>query len=160
MTDRTQGSIVIDAPAEAVMAAIADFPRYPEWVTAAEEVSVLSADGQGRAAQVRFVVDAGMLRDTYELEYSWEPGGRAVSWELLTSTLQRAQHGRYDLRPEPHGSATTVTYTLEVALQIPMLGMLRRKAEKAITDTALRELKRHVENQVDAAHRNDGPAAK
>ena len=46
-----------------------------------------------------------------------------------------------------------MTYTLEVALQIPMLGMLRRKAEKTITDTALKELKRYVEGQAAA-----GPA--
>jgi ribosome-associated toxin RatA of RatAB toxin-antitoxin module len=151
MSDRTQGSIVIDAPAAEVMAAIADFPRYPEWVSAANEVTVLATGADGRAERVRFALDAGVLRDTYELQYSWEPGDRAVSWELISSTLQRAQHGRYDLRAD--GDRTTVTYTLEVTLQIPMLGMLRRKAEKTITDTALRELKRHVEGQ-----RTAGPA--
>jgi len=45
----------------------------------------------------------------------------------------------------PAGDATTVTYTLSVELNIPMIGMLRRKAEKIIIDTALKELKRRVE---------------
>ena len=41
--------------------------------------------------------------------------------------------------------STTVTYNLSVELSIPMIGMLRRKAEKIIIDTALKELKRRVE---------------
>jgi len=40
-----------------------------------------------------------------------------------------------------------VTYTLSVELNIGMLGMFRRKAEKMIMDTALRELKRRVESE-------------
>ena len=67
MSDRTQGTIVIEAPAERVLAAIADFPRYPEWVSAANEVTVLAEDAQGRAERVKFLLDAGVLRDTYEL---------------------------------------------------------------------------------------------
>jgi hypothetical protein len=39
-----------------------------------------------------------------------------------------------------------VTYTLEVELSIGMLGMFRRKAEKMIMDTALKQLKRRVES--------------
>ena len=38
-----------------------------------------------------------------------------------------------------------MTYTLAVELSIGMLGMFKRKAEKMIMDTALRELKRRVE---------------
>ena len=39
-----------------------------------------------------------------------------------------------------------MTYTLEVELSIGMLGMFRRKAEKMIMDTALKQLKRRVES--------------
>jgi hypothetical protein len=45
----------------------------------------------------------------------------------------------------PSGASTSVTYSLSVELAIPMIGMLRRKAEKIIIDQALRELKRRVE---------------
>jgi hypothetical protein len=38
-----------------------------------------------------------------------------------------------------------VTYQLAVELNMPMLGMFRRKAEKVIIDTALKELKKRVE---------------
>jgi hypothetical protein len=36
-------------------------------------------------------------------------------------------------------------YTLSVDLGIPLLGSLRRKAERVVMDTALKELKRRVE---------------
>ena len=53
-------------------------------------------------------------------------------------------------RPRRHtlravGDQTEVTYNLSVDLAIPMLGMLKRKAEKVIMDTALKELKKRVE---------------
>ena len=41
-----------------------------------------------------------------------------------------------------------MTYSLAVDLNIPMIGMLRRKAEKVIIDTALKGLKRRVESRV------------
>ena len=58
--------------------------------------------------------------------------------------MQKAQRGSYDLVGNPDGT-TTVTYTLEVELSVGMLGMFRRKAEKMIMDTALKQLKRRVE---------------
>jgi hypothetical protein len=38
-----------------------------------------------------------------------------------------------------------VTYELAVDVRIPMIGMVRRKAEKRIIETALKGLKRRVE---------------
>jgi hypothetical protein len=55
-----------------------------------------------------------------------------------------AMEGSYRLHAEA-ASGTTVEYVLTLDLKIPMIGLLRRKAEKVITDTALRELKRRVE---------------
>jgi hypothetical protein len=43
-----------------------------------------------------------------------------------------------------------VTYTLEVELSVGMMGMFRRKAEKMIMDTALKQLKRRVEDEAAA----------
>jgi hypothetical protein len=38
-----------------------------------------------------------------------------------------------------------VTYSLAVDLAVPMIGVLRRRAEKQIMDTALKELRKRVE---------------
>ena len=62
----------------------------------------------------------------------------------MSSDLQKDQRGRYVLSRQVPGS-TKVTYELMVDLQVPMIGQLKRRAEKAITDAALNDLKKRVE---------------
>ena len=142
MADQSTQSITVDAPAAEVMAVIADFPAYPEWVAAAKRVEVLETGPDGRARQVHFVLDAGAVKDDYVLEYTWD-GDRQVSWTLVKGQMQKRQEGSYTLS-ESDGR-TEVTYTITIDLSIPMLGMIKRKAEKVILDTALKELKKRVE---------------
>lgn len=144
MVDQTQLSIVVNADAADIMAVIADFENYPAWVSAARAVTVLERDAAGRASQVRFELDAGVLQDTYVLKYRWDRDGTGVSWELVSSELLRDQRGRYEVSQQVPGSSK-VTYTLMVDLMVPMIAALKRRAEKAITDTALNDLKKRVE---------------
>jgi len=136
-------SIVIDADPAQVMAVIADFASYPTWTGSVKSAEVLETGPDGRARRVAFVLDAGIIRDQYELDYEWN-GQRRVEWNLTAGQMMRAQHGTYELRPEGPGR-THVTYSLSVELAIPMLGLLKRKAERVVMDTALKELKRRVE---------------
>lgn len=144
MADSTAQSIEVAATPERVMAVIADFPEYPRWVAAAKQVDVVEDGPDGKPKVVRFVLDAGVIKDTYDLVYTWSPDGLRVSWELVRGGIQKAQSGSYTLTPTGAGS-TVVTYELMVDLTIPVIGMLKRKAEKVITDTALKELKKQVE---------------
>ncbi|EID55886.1 SRPBCC family protein [Saccharomonospora xinjiangensis] len=146
MAEQSTQSIEIEAAPAAIMAVIADLPAYPEWAKAVRETEVLATDDEGRAAEVRFTLDSGPVKDVYTLAYDWADDGLSVSWHLVKGQMQKAQRGRYLL--EPVGSERTrVTYTLSVELALPMIGLLRRKAEKMIMDTALRELKRRVEGR-------------
>lgn len=144
MADQSTQSIEVDAPPEQIMAVIADLPAYPEWAKAVQQTEVLGTDEHGRATQVRFTLDSGPVKDVYTLEYDWADDGLSVSWHLVKGQMQKAQNGRYELEPLG-GDRTKVTYTLAVELALPMIGMLRRKAEKMIMDTALKELKKRVE---------------
>lgn len=145
MVDQSTQSIVIEAPAAEIMAVISDFAAYPEWAEAVKETEVLSTTGDGVAEKVRFVLDAGVVKDTYVNVYEWSADGLSVSWTLQEGQVQKAQHGVYRLSPQSDGT-TEVTYSLAVDLAIPMIGMFKRKAEKMIMDTALKELKRRVES--------------
>jgi hypothetical protein len=131
------------AEPEAIMDVIADFAAYPEWAGAVKSVDVTVPGTDGRARQVKFSMDAGLLKDTYELAYQWDDDGLGVSWSLVSGQLQKSQQGSYKLTTTPKG--TEVTYTLAVDLSVPMIGVLRRKAERVILDTALKELKKRVE---------------
>lgn len=153
MADRTESSVVIDAAPEAVLAVIADFDQYPQWAGAVKQVTVLDRLADGRGSRVRFVLDAGAIRDTYTLDYVWavtqagvdgDVGTGTLSWTLVDSTVLKSLDGAYELVAD--GAGTRVRYSLAVDLRIPMLGMLRRKAEKAIIDAALNELKKRVES--------------
>lgn len=144
MADQTTSDIVIDAGAADIMDVVADFGSYPDWATGVEETEVLETGDGGRAKRVRFVLDATPIRDEYSLVYDWRDDEQ-VSWKLDQSgKMLRAMNGAYVLTPLNSGS-TQVTYRLEVQVSIPLLGMLKRKAEKVIIDTALKGLKKRVE---------------
>ncbi|MCD0481678.1 SRPBCC family protein [Streptacidiphilus sp. ASG 303] len=143
MAEHTRSSITIDATPAEVMGVIADFAAYPEWTGEVKEIEVLSRDADGRAEQVRLLLDAGAIRDEHVLAYTWD-GDRRVTWTLVKSQMLKALDGSYTLAPAAAG-ATEVTYQLAVDVKIPMLGMIKRKAEKVIIDRALAGLKKRVE---------------
>ncbi|MET8751592.1 SRPBCC family protein [Streptomyces sp. NPDC059104] len=143
MAEHTSSSITIEAAPADVMAVIADFARYPEWTGEVKEAEVLATDAEGRAAKVRLLLDAGAIKDDHTLAYSWK-GQDEVSWTLDKSQMLRQLDGSYRLAPL-EGGRTEVTYQLTVDVKIPMLGMIKRKAEKVIIDRALAGLKKRVE---------------
>lgn len=145
MADSTESSAVVAAPADEVLAVISDLPAYPEWAAGVKSVEVLATSGS-RPSRARFVVDRNPLKDTYVLDYTWDvaaDGTGLVSWTLVESKVIKRLDGSYRLTSR--GDSTEVTYRLSVDVNLPMLGMLRRKAEKVVVDTALKELTKRVQ---------------
>jgi carbon monoxide dehydrogenase subunit G len=144
MADRTMSSITVAASRADVMAVIADFASYPEWATGVRSAEVVASDGDGRASLVRFQLDAGVIRDSYVLSYDWDADA-GVRWDLAEpGSVITALSGGYLLADADGG--TEVTYDLAVDVRIPMLGMLKRRAEKTIIDTALKGLRGRAES--------------
>jgi ribosome-associated toxin RatA of RatAB toxin-antitoxin module len=148
MADQASATLTINASKAEVMAVIADFEAYPEWSSQIKAVTIDEKGDDGRPAQVTFSLDAGVIKDEYTLNYTWQ-GDDRVDWHLVKSKALKSQDGSYQLKDAGQltdaGDATEVTYTLAVDLNIPMLGMFKRKAEKVIIDTALKGLKKRVE---------------
>ncbi|GHJ38178.1 SRPBCC family protein [Streptomyces sp. TS71-3] len=145
MAEHTSSSITIKAAPADVMDVIADFARYPDWTGEVKQAEVLATDNEGRAEQVRLVMDAGAIKDDQTLAYTWK-GTNEVSWTLVKSQMLRSLDGAYVLEPAGE-EATQVTYSLTVDVKIPMLGMIKRKAEKVVIDRALAGLKKRVETR-------------
>lgn len=143
MADNTSQTIYIDADPGTVMDVIADIGSYPQWVSEYKETEVLEADAEGYPKTARLVLDAAVLKDTMVLKYDWPPDRESVRWSLVSSSLLRSLDGAYYLAAK--GSGTDVTYELSVDLKLPMIGLLKRKAERRLTDTALKDLKKRVE---------------
>lgn len=143
MTDRTSSSITIKAGKSEVMSAIADFAAYPTWADGIRAADVVSTGDGGRAERVRFRLDAGPMKDTYVLAYEWE-GDEAVRWDMSEpGRMLSGMSGSYRLADRDGG--TEVTYELEVDAPLLRIGVMKRKTEKMIVETGLKDLKRKVE---------------
>ena len=145
MAEQTSSSIVVDAAPAAVMSVIADFPAYPDWAKGVQVAEVNEVGIDGRAEQVFFSLDVPPIKDEYTLAYDWD-GDRQVTWTLVQGKMLRSLDGAYVL--EDLGDGTTrVTYRLALDVTIPLIGMLKRKGEKILIDTALKGLKKRVETR-------------
>ena len=145
MAEQTTSSIVIAADQASIMGVIADFDAYPEWVQGVKVADVVKEGPAGDAEHVYFELEASPIKDQYTLGYEWN-GKESVSWRLVEGKMLKAMDGTYELDDRGDGS-TEVTYRLAVDISIPMIGMLKRKAEKVIIDNALKGLKKRVESR-------------
>jgi ribosome-associated toxin RatA of RatAB toxin-antitoxin module len=143
MADQTESSTVVRAPRAVVLAVIADLIAYPEWSNGVKSVNVLTATPAGLPETATFVIDAGPIRDKYTLAYTWAADGSRVDWELVEGDVTKELTGSYALADLPDG--VNVTYRLRVDVRIPMIGLVKRRAEKVIIDSALRGLKERSE---------------
>ncbi len=128
------------------MAVIADFAAYPEWADGVRATEIVEQADDGRARRVRFTLDAGIIKDRFVLRYKWD-GDAQVRWDIDPAepgSMISELSGGYLLADR--GSGTEVTYDLTIGLRIPMIGMLKRRAEKMIIDTALKGLRTRAEN--------------
>ena len=142
MADQASSSITINASPEAILAVIRDVEDYPTWTKGISKAVVVEP-GKSGPAKVTFSMSASGFSDDYTLVYDWKADG--VSWKLDSPTkLQRSQTGSYELSAA--GGATKVTYLLTMDITIPMIGLMKRKADKMIIDSALKELKKRVES--------------
>ncbi|HEX2372494.1 MAG TPA: SRPBCC family protein [Actinomycetota bacterium] len=144
MAEHAEGSTEVYASPAEVMGVVADFEAYPEWVANLEEVEVLARDRRGRGTRVAFRLGTPWGEQAYTLAYRYRPRDAGVDWTYVEGTLEDLA-GSYTLEPAGDG-ATRVTYQLQVALGLPIPGLLMRQAAKQIVRSALGDLKRRVES--------------
>lgn len=146
MAQSTESHITIAAEPGEVLDVITDFEAYPEWAGGITAAEVVAEDEDGWADQVRFTIDTTVVKDTYVLGYAYEieEGGTGeMTWHLVSSGAMRALNGIYVLEEDEEG--TSVTYRLHMELMVPLPGILLRRGERVLVDTALKGLKRRVE---------------
>ena len=142
MPDHGSDSITVKADPATIMGVIADFPSYPEWAGPVKKIEVLEEGADGRAKRAHFHVEVMGLSDNYINEYTWD-GNRRVDWTMVEGKSQKSQVGSYELTAV--GDTTEVTYDLTVEIAIPVPGLIRRRLQSKIVDTALKDLKKRCE---------------
>ena len=144
MSELSKSVITIDAPVADVQAALFALDKYSEWSAQIKSSEAITRDDQGRITRVKMSIDAGMMKDRVTLDYDWSSAPNKLTFTLDDADLLTGMDGAYTLKSIDEDT-TEVTYELGVSLSMPIPAMMRQKAEKATIDTALAQLKSHLE---------------
>ncbi|WP_036412249.1 SRPBCC family protein [Mycobacterium gastri] len=141
MAVQASSEIVIDAPPEVIMEALADMDAVPSWSSVHKRVEVVDTHPDGRPHHVKVTVKVTGIVDTQLLEYHWGPDW--MVWDANKTAQQHGQHGEYNLRREGEDK-TRVRFTLTVEPSAPLPEFWIKRARKKILYAALEGLRNHV----------------
>lgn len=144
MAEQVSERIHVDAPPERTYEVATDYERYPDWAKDVKQANVLERDAEGRGAQVEYRAAAFGRSTRYVLQYDYSQAPAAFSWTLVEGEMVRTIDGTY--RFDQDGDGTRVSYDLAIDPSIPLPGFLKRRTAGMIVSTALKELKKAVEN--------------
>lgn len=145
MTEHTEGSIVIEAPAAEIMDVLTEYEAYPEWADV-KSASVLERGEGGLATKVAFQVDVPLLgKASYTLAYRYAPADAGLSWVTTEARGSVSNISGEYLLTEIDDRETKVVYRLNVELGVLLPGFVRTQGAKRVIENALEGLKRRVE---------------
>jgi hypothetical protein len=136
---RTSLRIVIEAPPDAIMDALADVEALLSSSRAYRRAEVLDRYDDGRPHHVRLAVRVLGVLDEEILEFRWGPNW--LVWDAERTKQQYAQHVEYTLRPDHTGSSTVVTVDITVEPDSLIPDFLIKRAGKTIIDAATEGLR-------------------
>ncbi|MEB3022898.1 SRPBCC family protein [[Mycobacterium] crassicus] len=141
MAVRASREIVIDAPPEKILDALADVSDVVTWSPVHKSMEVLDKYEDGRPHHVRATIKVLGLVDREILEYHWGPDW--VVWDAKATAQQRAQHVEYNLTREGPDS-TRVRFDITVEPTGPIPAFMVRRASKLVLQTATERLRERV----------------
>ena len=141
MAVSVQSVIDIEVGIPEIMEVLADVESLVDWSDAHREVVIHEAHEDGWPILVREQISQWGVSDEMVVRYEWYDG--EVSWSLVESNTQNVQNARYTLTDNGDGT-THVVFDLEVDLKIKLPGLVVKKAQKGIADTATKGLRAEV----------------
>jgi hypothetical protein len=139
---RTSRKLVIEAPPEAIMDALADVKALLSYTPAYRRVEVLDTYDDGRPHHVRLAVRVLGRLDEEILEFRWGPNW--LVWDAEQTKQQYAQHVEYTLQPDHTGTSTVVTVDVTVEPDSLIPDYFIKRAGKTIIDAANEGLRQRV----------------
>ncbi len=143
--------MVIDAPPEAILQALADVASVPSWSSVHKSAEVIDNYDDGRPHHVKVTVRVMGITDQEVLEYHW--GRDWLVWDADETSQQHAQHVEYNLTPEADDK-TRVRFDITLEPTAPLPQFLIKRARKTVLNAATEGLRRRVlgAQPVDRAH--------
>jgi hypothetical protein len=142
MAVRTSRKLVIEAPSEAIMDALADVEALLSYTPAYRRVEVLDRYDDGRPHHVRLAVKVLGRIDEEILEFRWGPDW--LVWDAERAKQQYAQHVEYRLRLDHTGMSTVVTVDVTVEPDSLIPDFFIKRAGKTVIDAANEGLRQRV----------------
>lgn len=143
MAESASERVRIAASPERCYEVAIDYERYPEWARDVKQATIKERDVEGRGSTVQYRAAAMGKSFSYTLEYDYSDAPRSFSWHLVEGEMLRQLDGTYRFEADDDG--TRVHYDLTVDLSAPLPGIIKRRAAGMIMGTALKELKKAVE---------------
>ncbi|HUH71727.1 MAG TPA: SRPBCC family protein [Mycobacterium sp.] len=150
MAVHASSEIVIDAPPEVIMEALADIDAVPSWSAVHKRAEIVDAYPDGRPHHVKVTVKVVGIVDTELLEYHWGPDW--MVWDAKKTIQQHGQHGEYNLTREGD-NRTRVRFAITVEPSAPLPEFLVNRARKKILSAATEGLR----TRVMGTHHSRGP---
>jgi hypothetical protein len=137
---RASREVLIDAPLEAILDALADIESVPSWSPLHKRVEVLDTHDDGRPHHVKVHYRLMGISDKEMLEYHW--GRDWMVWDADETFQQHAQHVEYNLWPE--AGQTRVRFDITMELRAPIPEFLMKRAKAYVLDVATEGLRQRV----------------
>jgi hypothetical protein len=141
MAVRASREVVFDAPAGAILDALADIEDVPSWSPVHKAAEVLDRHPDGRPHHVKATFRLMGITDKEVLEYHW--GDHWMVWDAQDTLQQRGQHVEYNLTPVGE-NRTRVRFDIILDLAAPIPAFLIRRAKKLVLDVATECLRQKV----------------
>jgi hypothetical protein len=138
---RASREVVIDAPPEVILEALADVGSVPSWSSVHKHAEVIDSYPDGRPHHVKVTVRVVGIVDTEVLEYHWGPDW--LVWDADKTFPQHAQHVEYTLQRETEDT-TRVRFDITLELSAPVPEFMVARARKKILNAATEGLRRRV----------------
>jgi uncharacterized protein YndB with AHSA1/START domain len=130
--------IIIDAPPEMILDALADIGSVPLWSSVHKKAEVLDTYPDGRPHHVKVTVKVIGIVDQEVLEYHWGPDW--MVWDARKTMQQHGQHVEYTLRREGE-NRTRLRFDITLEPSAPLPEFLVNRARKRVLRAATEGLR-------------------
>jgi len=133
--------ILIDAPPEVILEALADVEALSSWSPVHKRMEVLDCYADGRPHHVKATIKIFGLVDNEILEYHWGPNW--VVWDADGTFQQHGQHVEYNLQ-RVGVDQTRVRFDITVEPSGPVPAFIVKRASEIVLDAATTGLRNQV----------------
>ncbi len=138
MAVQASREIIIDAPPEVILDALADIPSVPLWSSVHKKAEIIDRYPDGRPHHVKVTVRVIGIVDQEVLEFHWGPDW--VVWDARKTVQQHGQHVEYTLRREGE-TKTRLRFDITLEPSAPLPEFLVNRARKKILRSATEGLR-------------------